>query len=288
MAAAAQFDLECENDLDFAQRVAGAGSKLIIVQLGASWCGPCKDFGPTFQALSEKYDNAVFIKVDVEKCEGVGAKFGVQKMPTFVLLKDKTKLESMEGANKAELEAKITRYYKDANKDDSGVKGMMDLDTLLDKSLCECLNQADDHPYEHAISDGGGFLESDCDEQLILSLAFNQAVKVHSIKVKAPQDKGPKNIRIFMNQPNTLDFDKADSMIATQDLTLTPGQLDGSPITLKFVKFQNVQNLQFFIKDNQGGDEVTQIDYFGVVGMPIGTTNMNEFKRIAGKKGEGH
>ena len=94
----------------------------------------------------------------------------------------------------------------------------MDLDTLYDKKLCECLNQADDHPYEHCLSDGGGFLESDCDEQLILSLAFNQSCKVHSIKIKAPADKGPKNIRIFMNQPNTLDFDSADSMIATQDL----------------------------------------------------------------------
>ena len=69
---------------------------------------------------------------------------------------------------------------------------------------------------------------------------------------------------------------------------VTPGQLDGSPITLKFVKFQNVQNLQLFFKDNQAGEEVTQIDYLGIVGTPIGTTNMNEFKRVAGKKGEGH
>lgn len=33
-----------------------------------------------------------------------------------------------------------------------------------------------------------------------------------------------------------------------QDIVLTPGQLDGSVIPLKFVKFQNVQNVQFFIK----------------------------------------
>ena len=70
--------------------------------------------------------------------------------------------------------------------------------------------------------------------------------------------------------------------------SITPGQLDGSPITLKFVKFQNVQNLQLFIKDNQSGDEITQLDYLGVIGTPIGTTNMNDFKRVAGKKGEGH
>ena len=40
---------------------------------------------------------------------------------------------------------------------------------------------------------------------------------------------------------------------------LTEDQLDGSIIPLKFVKFQNVQNMMFFIKDNQGGDDVTQI-----------------------------
>lgn len=279
---------QCESDADFAEKVNSAGSKLIVAQLGASWCGPCRDFAGTLEGLSAKYDNAVFIKVDVEECEGVGAKFQATSLPTFVILKDKKKLDSMSGANKAALESKIITYYQDSSREDSGVKGMMDLDTLLDKKLCECLNEADDHPYEHALTSGGGYLESDCDEQLILSLAFNQAVKVHSIKVKAPADKGPKNIRIFMNQPNTLDFDSAGSMVATQDLTLTPGQLDGSPIAVKFVKFQNVQNLQFFIKDNQEGGEVTQIDYFSVVGTPIGTTNMNDFKRVQGKKGEAH
>ena len=95
----------------------------------------------------------------------------------------------------------------------------IDLNTFVDKSHCECLNESDDHPYAHCLNPGGGFLESDCDEQLILSLAFNQAVKVHSLKIKAPSDKGPKTVRIFMNQPTTLDFDKADSMVATQDLT---------------------------------------------------------------------
>ena len=71
-------------------------------------------------------------------------------------------------------------------------------------------------------------------------------------------------------------------------IRLTPAQLDGSPIGLRFVKFQNVKNLQIFFKDNQEGGEVTQVDYFSVIGTPIDTTNMGEFKRVAGKKGEGH
>ena len=55
-------------------------------------------------------------------------------------------------------------------------------------------------------------------------------------------------MRIFQNQPNTLDFDKADSMEAAQDVELTEKQLSGDLILLKFVKFQNVTNLQFFFK----------------------------------------
>ena len=94
----------------------------------------------------------------------------------------------------------------------------MDLSSFLLKSQCECLNENDDHPYAHCLGADGGFLESDCDEQLILSLTYNQAVKVHSLKIKAPSDKGPKNVRIFQNQPNTLDFDKADSMVSVQDV----------------------------------------------------------------------
>ena len=58
----------------------------------------------------------------------------------------------------------------------------------------ECLNEDDEHPYGHCLAGGGGFLQSDCDEQLILALAFNQAVKIHSIKLKGPKDKGPKTV----------------------------------------------------------------------------------------------
>jgi len=94
----------------------------------------------------------------------------------------------------------------------------MDLSPFIMKAQCECLNESDEHPLAHALTSGGGYLESDCDEQLIISITFNQSVKIHSLKVKGPADKGPKNIRIFINQPRTLDFDLADSYTSVQDL----------------------------------------------------------------------
>merc|ERR1740128_944411 len=237
--------------------------------------------------MSTRYTRAVFLKVDVDECQETAAANKITAMPTFVFFRNKTKIDQMSGADTNALEEKVKQHIGEGGEEeDSGVKGYMDLNTFLDKNACECLNEDDDHPYTHCLTSGGGFLQSDCDEQLILALAFNQGVKIHSIRIKAPQDKGPKTLRIFMNQPNTLDFDKADSMVATQDITIAPNQLDGSVIPLKFVKFQNVKNVQFFFKDNQEGGDVTVIDYLSVIGTPIDTTNMNDFKRVAGKKGE--
>lgn len=275
-------------DSMFQTELASAGAKLVVVDFTATWCGPCKRIAPFFDELSTKYEKAVFLKVDVDQCQETAAANGVSAMPTFIFFRNKTKIDKIQGADNKALEEKIKQHYGEDGGDgeEAGVKGMMDLSTFIDKAQSECLNEDDDHPYTHCFTSGGGFLQSDCDEQLILAVAFNQGVKIHSIRIKAPQDKGPKTLRIFMNQPNTLDFDKADSMVATQDITIAPNQLDGSVIPLKFVKFQNVKNVQFFFKDNQEGGDVTQIDYLNVIGTPIDTTNMNDFKRVAGKKGE--
>ena len=41
-----------------------------------------------------------------------------------------------------------------------------------------------------------------------------------------------------------------------------------------------------YFQDNQSGDDVTQIDHLCIIGTPIDTTNMKDFKRVSGKKGE--
>lgn len=52
----------------------------------------------------------------------------------------------------------------------------MDLNTFIVKNECECLNEADDHPLSHALTSGDGHLASDCDEQLIINISFNQVI----------------------------------------------------------------------------------------------------------------
>lgn len=55
--------------------------------------------------------------------------------------------------------------------------------------------------------------------QLILSLAFNQAVRLNALRFEAPSDgRGPRSLRLFVNQPTTPDFDACESLTSVQDI----------------------------------------------------------------------
>ncbi|KAK6634501.1 hypothetical protein RUM43_011902 [Polyplax serrata] len=268
--------------------MATAGSKLVIVDFTATWCGPCQRMAPVFDTLSTSYPKALFLKVDVDKCQETAASQGVTAMPTFLFFKSKSKIDKVRGADPVTLESKIKQYYGSDDGDSCDVAGHMDLSSFIVKSQCECFNESDQFPFANTQNTSGSYLESDCDEQLIMSVSFSQLVKIHSLKIRAPLDKGPKNIKLFTNQSTTLDFDRAESGTAVQELELTPSDLEGKPINLRYVKFQNVHNIQLFVKDNQSGSETTVIEYLGFIGSPACTVNMGDFKRIGGKIGEGH
>ena len=46
---------------------------ITLVDWWASWCGPCRMFGPVFQAASEKHQDVTFGKIDTEDQQGLSA-----------------------------------------------------------------------------------------------------------------------------------------------------------------------------------------------------------------------
>lgn len=255
-------------------------------------CGPCRSIAPNFERLPTKYPKAIFLKVDVDKCQETAAEQGISAMPTFIFYRNRTKIDRVQGADINALENKIQQHYLSGEDTESGQEygqGLMDLATFIQSNQCECLNEADEHPLSHCLKSGAGYLASDCDDQLIISVTFNQAVKIHSIKIKAPLAHAPKDLKLFINQPRTLDFDMAESYVSVQNVSFTQKDCElGTAANLRFVKFQNVQNIQIFVKNNQTGNDKTIIEYLAFIGAPIITTKMDDFKRVAGKKGEAH
>ncbi len=81
----------------------------VLIDFYADWCGPCKRMGPTVKKLAEKYDGKVKIgKVNVDEQNELAAYFGVQSIPTFVVIKDGKVEDRITGAVPAhEIEAKL-------------------------------------------------------------------------------------------------------------------------------------------------------------------------------------
>jgi len=75
-------------DASFQDDVLGA-DKPVLVDFWAEWCGPCKQFGPALEELSEEFSGQLNItKVNIDENPETPGKFGVRGIPTLMIFKN--------------------------------------------------------------------------------------------------------------------------------------------------------------------------------------------------------
>jgi thioredoxin reductase (NADPH) len=62
-------------------------NEIVLVDFWASWCGPCRQFAPTFAASSEQHPDVVFAKVDTEAEQELAAAADIRSIPTLMAFK---------------------------------------------------------------------------------------------------------------------------------------------------------------------------------------------------------
>lgn len=89
-----------------------AGAKLIVVDFHATWCRPCKAIAPKVVEMAQANTDMCFAKVDVDELEDLAEKYSVEAMPTFIFLRDGSKVGEFIGANADKLAAQLQTFKR--------------------------------------------------------------------------------------------------------------------------------------------------------------------------------
>ena len=83
--------------------------KLVVVDLWAEWCGPCRSITPSIEELATEYEGKAIIgKYNVDEENELSTEYGVRSIPTILFFKDGKLADKQVGASpKASIKAKI-------------------------------------------------------------------------------------------------------------------------------------------------------------------------------------
>ncbi|HJD44788.1 MAG TPA: thioredoxin [Candidatus Paenalcaligenes intestinipullorum] len=75
-----------------------ASDKPLIIDFWASWCGPCRQFAPTFEAVASQHSDITFAKVNTEEQEELASALRIRSIPTIMVFRERVLLFSHSGA----------------------------------------------------------------------------------------------------------------------------------------------------------------------------------------------
>jgi thioredoxin 1 len=71
---------------------------IVLIDFWAAWCGPCRQFGPVFEQVSEANPDVTFVKVDTEAEPELAARYDVRSIPMLVVYRDGIPIYGQPGA----------------------------------------------------------------------------------------------------------------------------------------------------------------------------------------------
>jgi len=264
------------SDGDFESNLKRADPKILVVAYFFSpTCPHCTAMTPKILAMADVYTTVTFLKTDVYKCPKMSTAYKIMFTPTCVLIRSQRELMRVEGQDPGKLQESIKRYQNMESKD---------LLNYVDQQKFRCFNEGGEISpsqtllkrkswlplYDGAIK----IIESGLNSRLIIHIPFRQPVTPEAVVIRGPLASGPKNVLVFVNQPEGTnpDFNALMKQTPEERMTLDTKDLDGSNyrVQLKTGRgYQSINTLTLVVTDNQSESGVTRMDYLAFIGKPV-------------------
>ena len=303
-------------------------SRIVVADFWAAWCGPCKAIAPIYEQLSTQLSRPgaiTFVKVDTDRQREIARFCEITAMPTFVVYKGGRETKRIKGANPQQLDKAIKELAREAANAEAGggegtqgvegagstgwsafaaprgygdvadqvdVKGLDFLNVDGERGENKCLFAAGKpSALEGKKADAAtDWIESDTDEQLMLFVPFQAALKLHTMDITSlpPSDDDaimrPETLQLYTNRSTVLGFDEAEDTPATQTIHLQDSDWDAKTgtarVELRFVKFQNITSLVVFVAEGEGQGDKTRLDRIRLFGETGEKRAMGKLEKV--------
>lgn len=84
-----------------------APEALVVVDVSATWCPPCRKMAPEFEKLAKEFREVTFLSVDVDVSKDIASLLQITSVPSFFLYKDRKQMASVRGASLDKLRSAI-------------------------------------------------------------------------------------------------------------------------------------------------------------------------------------
>ncbi|KAG6005125.1 hypothetical protein E4U21_000379 [Claviceps maximensis] len=205
-------------------------SRIVVADFFATWCGPCQQIAPVYEALANALSRAnviTFVKVDIEKNQDLSEEHQVAVLPTFILFQNGRAIQNVKGADPAELRRIVQKLVMEADSLGGGLgsegegdasgelwygaeipRGYSDITDQVEIRNCELLNAKEgagsvkvlfEGNKPNALQDKGkssaeDFVQSGADDQLLLFVPFQGSVKLHTLQITSVPEAGQDEI----------------------------------------------------------------------------------------------